>query len=179
MRFVRDALLALMGAFLGVAIGLVAHQNAVGLLLFGALGALVLAAGVEWLDRRRKRPQAPTRVYVDVTPEELVGFFKNVTAMQGDRLVQPYIGKWITLSGPLGDILSSSPDHAQLTFADRGYGEEKVQVYLYFNVKKWVDRVAVLTLGKQITVTGRIDRVVSVWVDLKDCELIEEGSRDG
>src|SRR5450755_3292896 len=38
--------------------------------------------------------QASERVYVDLTPEQLIGIFRTHVTAQAERLVERYIGKW-------------------------------------------------------------------------------------
>lgn len=54
---------------------------------------------------RVAEPPAP-RLFVERTPEQLTGEFERgrVTSMQGEARVARYLGRWIRVSGPLGDV---------------------------------------------------------------------------
>jgi hypothetical protein len=126
--------------------------------------------------RRRPAPRPEERSFVDITPAELVGLFADHTSQQGAKLIEPYLGKWLRVTGPLGDVLSNRGFRSQVTFEkgsvfDEGY--EPVTVYMYFERERWDDRLAVLRPGSSITVAGRIREVDRVHVHLEDCELVE------
>ncbi len=106
------------------------------------------------------------RVFVDVTHEYLIGLFKDKLGIQANKLIAPYIGKWMSVSGKLGDVLGDQL--LQVTFASVKVNE---YLYMYFD-KSWRDRLAVLQPGQIIHVIGRIDTVDTVSVALRDCELL-------
>lgn len=106
------------------------------------------------------------RIIVDVTPEHLGRFVNQHTAIQADKLVEAYLGKWIKVAGPLGNVYSGA-----VTFAYRTFGD--VTIYMYFDMEKWKDRLSVLTRDARINVIGQIKRVSSMEVQLENCELID------
>ena len=110
------------------------------------------------------------KVFVDLTPEQLIAFYKDNTSIQADKLVASSIGKWMPISGKLDQVISSFPGFAQLTFAGRGTG---TQVFMYFRGQMLIDRLALLKRGTKITVHGPIEKVDPFAVHLSDCELIE------
>jgi hypothetical protein len=110
-------------------------------------------------------------VGASITPEYLLGFFSEHTAIQASKLIEPFIGKWLRISGNLSQILSSSPDRAQLTFSGRGVGDDLASVFMYFRDEGEVERLAILRRGDRLTVVGRITEINTVQIDLDDCEL--------
>jgi hypothetical protein len=44
------------------------------------------------------------RAVIDVSPEYLMSLYADHTSMQAQKLIEPYIGKWIKVSGPLDDV---------------------------------------------------------------------------
>src|SRR5207245_8339083 len=50
------------------------------------------------------------RIFVNRTPEELTANFKGVTAIQGEDRVARYIGNWLRVSGPVGDVALITPE---------------------------------------------------------------------
>jgi hypothetical protein len=111
---------------------------------------------------------APTKpVMVDVTPEYLWGLFEGRTSAQAEQRVADYIGKWMLVSGPLGDVKPSG----QVTFQHKP-GTHTV-IYVYFHKKRWLDRLSALHLGENISVRGRIEKVNSLELHLETCELID------
>jgi hypothetical protein len=126
-------------------------------------------------------PQDQARVFVppNVTPEYLVGLFDDRTDVQAKTLVDPYIGKWMTVSGPLGNVGTRNDYFAQVTFQNKGMFEEGTRfeihgvVFMYFRDPRSDERLAMLRPGTEITVVGRLERVTGIDVHLDDCELID------
>jgi hypothetical protein len=128
------------------------------------------AAGRTGPGTRASGAIAPTmdRTILDVTPEFLVGLFADKLAIQGNKLVAPFLNNWIYVSGPLGDVMGARP--LQVTFAFDP--ARRFHIYMYFDAS-WADRLAVLQPGQHITVLGRIRDASIVGVDLADCELVQ------
>lgn len=113
---------------------------------------------------------APEREFVDVTPEELMQMCHEHMDIQAQRLVQPYKGKWMKVSGRINNIRSSSDESAQVTFI-RDTGGLIRDFYMYFKGTKWVERLAVLTRGNSVVVIGKITEISGICVTLQDCEI--------
>ena len=112
------------------------------------------------------------RVFVDVTPEYLAGFFKGHTNIQGQRLFSPYRGKWMERSGHLGEV-----QHVQLTELLQVSFQELVggvTMSMFFSTR-WTDHFSVMKPGDPLTVQGRIDNAGANIVSLQDCELVSHG----
>jgi hypothetical protein len=110
------------------------------------------------------------KIFIDLTPEQLIAFYADNTSIQADRLVAPSIGKWMSLSGRLSEVISSYPGFAQLTFTRRGLGS---QVFMYFRDQTLIDRLSMLNRRTQMTVHGKIEKVDMFAVHLGNCELVE------
>jgi hypothetical protein len=110
-------------------------------------------------------------VGASITPEYLIGFFREHTYIQGTKLIKPFIGKWIRVSGKLNEVISSSPDHAQVTFSGRGIGSDLASVYMYFRNEDAIERLAILRRGDDLTIIGEINEVNGVQVNLSNCEV--------
>lgn len=114
-----------------------------------------------------------TFVGTSLTPEYLVGLFEGHTSLQAKKLVEPYIGKWIVISGNLKHVSSTSPGHAFVTFEGRGIADKAAGVNMFFNDNKWVERLSILRLADSLTVAGKIKDINQLEVDLEDCEVID------
>jgi hypothetical protein len=64
----------------------------------------------------RTRWRMSSRTFIGVTHAYLVGLFENHTDVQAQKLLEIYIGKWMRISGQLGNVMSSSPYFVQVTF---------------------------------------------------------------
>jgi len=110
------------------------------------------------------------RTIVDVTPEYLMGLFDKHTSIQAEKLVEAFIGKWIRLSGPLGDVMPGGGDSVAVVFTHERFQHRGVM--MFFNNRATIEnQLRVLRKGDQITVIGQIQRVFSASLELKNCEL--------
>lgn len=113
------------------------------------------------------------RIIVEVTPEYLTNFFNEHTAAQANRLLSPYVGKWIEVSGFVVDVYEES-DYSSV-FLDTDPRPESYRYYViaYFRNKKWIDRASVLKRDDCVSVLGKIYRASSTSLHLEDCEIID------
>ena len=114
--------------------------------------------------------QPEERTFVDSRPEDLTRVFEEHTEIQARTRVANAIGKWMKVSGPLGNV-SDFTSFSQVTFAHRPFPHPTV--YMYFRKKRWFDRVSVLNRGNDITVVGRIREVRYGELHLDNCELMD------
>ena len=112
---------------------------------------------------------ADERIIVDVTPEYLMSFFAEHTSIQAQRLIEPYIGKWMRVSGPLGNV-SNTQNFAQVVFEHRP--QSFTVIYMLFRQPDRNNRLSVLRRGTQLTVLGQIKEVTQLTLHLDNCELI-------
>lgn len=108
----------------------------------------------------------------------MLSFFEEHTGIQAAQMAKPFIGKWIKLSGRLGEVLASTPQYgAQLTFQrDDVKGERdcphNIVVYMRFD-PPWHDRLAILRRDDQLTVIGQISTIAPLVLNLVHCELVD------
>ena len=114
-------------------------------------------------------PQEVKREIIDVEPDYLMGFFDEHTSIQAQRLIEPYIGKWTRVSGPLGDVRNNEY-FSQIVF-DRPRGTYTT-IYMYFHQSDRSDRLSILRRGTKLTVLGQIKEVRAYEFHLANCELI-------
>lgn len=115
-------------------------------------------------------PNYSNREIVDATPDYLMDLFDQHTSIQAQRLIEPYIGKWMIVSGKLRDI-ADHPHGSQLTFESSAPDRYGV-VFMWFHQPDRRDRLSVLRRGTELTVLGQIQWVNKVEVNLQKCELI-------
>ena len=123
------------------------------------------------------------RVFVgeSITPEYLISIFQEHTDIQGARLTEAYLGKWMKVSGPLGNVMSSSPIQAQLTFKRPEVPLTERTWFYYTDLfmmfkEPWIDRLTIAKRGDKLTVIGKIERIDGVSVQLENCELVGSDS---
>ena len=103
-------------------------------------------------------PEKPPREFVDarVTREFLKDLFEQNHFRRAEELAYRYIGKWMPISGPLGQIHPGSPRpdgsrFSMVTFSDM----ELPWFYMMFS-DQWVDRMVLLPKGQNISLIGRV-----------------------
>jgi hypothetical protein len=115
--------------------------------------------------------QLEGRVFLgpDITSEFLTAFFKDHTTMQAKKMVETYIGKWITASGHLRNVSELNP-WGILVFLESETGDPDTVMTF---PPKWIGRLSVLRPGNRIDAIGKIERIDYRSVKLNDCELID------
>ncbi len=135
-----------------------------------AVGAVATAVGVVGFARdlwRRIRAVEPRKI-VPVEPEYLAGLHHDLLSVQAQRLVEPYIGKWMRVAGSIRDI----DDARQFLIVSRETPRNGASVHMIFR-PKWGSSLNVLRRGDPFQVEGKISRVDAAGVTLRDCELAD------
>ena len=103
------------------------------------------------------------KIFVDSGPEYLVGLIKNRSRIQAQKLLEPFLGKWIGVRGTVTNIY---PDFVSLN------GEvPKLFVTMMLNDKNR-ERFHMLELNKSISVIGKLKDLRQFDVELEECELL-------
>lgn len=108
------------------------------------------------------------RTIVKIAPQYLCSFFKDHLEIQAGRLIAPYIGKWMEISGTLKNARETpfflSVDlHEEATLG--------VCLNLIFDLK-WREEIEILKNGDSVTIRGQITGARPYSVTLEKCELI-------
>jgi hypothetical protein len=158
---------------------------AAGLVGLAALTFLFGPAIWRVMSNRSKRVAAPTTTAqvrrsdvvavdsnardVDRTPEELWAIFTGLTDLQAHQVVDVVIGQPMTISGDVRSV-GAFTTSSQVTLARPEYRT----IYLYFDDRAWISRLAMLKAGDHIRVRGRIRRITSVDLDLDLCGFVDD-----
>lgn len=110
------------------------------------------------------------RVFVDVTPQELTKPFDTYVAAQAERLLQPYIGKWFRVTGPISNVHQHENFWQVFTPFYTAPNRLPQHISLNFSVE-WSGRLSVLARDATITAIGEIERIDSSTIFLRNCEL--------
>ena len=115
-----------------------------------------------------------------ITLEYLVGLYREHIGIQATKLTERFIGKWMSVSGLVEEVLPTGKTSAMLTFQRRPdesiYLHERATIYMYFR-EPWIDSVAMLRPGNEVTVNGQLDQVNKLAIHLKNCEIEGPDSR--
>lgn len=137
-----------------------------------AATSLVPRAGTELLQPNVPRLSAIGDKHVEaIRPADLRSFFTDeLTHSQSSRLLQPYIAKWIAVSGVVGDVrTSTSTGRSIVRVNDTDNHFEAVN--LIFR-ESWQERAAGLRRAQPIVAIGKLESASRFDVNLEDCELM-------
>ena len=115
-------------------------------------------------------PSPQPRTVIDRTPEQLTANFKDVTSVEGEDRIARYLGTWMRVSGPLGDVASITPTITRVTFSNRSFFKYN-NVVLTFEERRWAEYLKVMKPGDHLAVLGQITAVGSQDVHLDNCEI--------
>jgi hypothetical protein len=104
---------------------------------------------------------------IHVSPDHLWSVFEGRTHVQAHKLIELYIGNWMTLSGPLGNV-----GDILVTF-QYGLLPSMKGIYMQFNDEPSRDRLSMLLPGHYITVIGQLAEVRSMDIELDNCILLD------
>jgi hypothetical protein len=117
-------------------------------------------------------PIAEPGTTISLSPQELIRLFKTGgTTAQANRLIQPYVGKWMQISGVVDDVTHFGPDTNQVKL--RG-AMMQFDIVAYFRTK-WADEVSLLVKGENTTVRGQFRSIETSFLALENCELLSKG----
>ncbi len=111
------------------------------------------------------------RMFVDATPEELVKFYEDHIDIRADKLAQPYIGRWIQVSGPLQN---AAPEEKGGVRACIHTYDPFMWIFMDIPAPGSVDVFAVKKQGSPVTVNGQIKRIGPHDLILENCELVDQ-----
>ena len=116
----------------------------------------------------KKGSKASERIFVDISPKDLMDLNKGRMLIERDRLLSPYIGKWVKISTSVDNAAVS--ENSVVVWAKN---PEKERIIMSFD-KNWANHVEVLRRGQNIKIVGEIQRVDVFDLWLENCELINE-----
>ncbi len=122
-------------------------------------------------------PAPPAREFVqeNITPEYLVGLYDGGHTSLGANLrASVFIGKWLQVTGPLGNIVGGdrSFDGSRLPAVGSITSTNGTYFHLVFR-GEWIERAAMVPKNETVTVRGKIQDIARALITLDDVELIE------
>lgn len=99
------------------------------------------------------------RVFTTKTIAELMGFYEDRTALQGDAFMNDEVGKWINTDGIVHDI---QPGNAISVILDVG----KYAVTCSFNNKLWQAKLSTFRDGDTMKIVGNIEPGQNVGINI-------------
>lgn len=110
----------------------------------------------------------PDRILVNVAPFFLIDTLKEHTDIAGQKLIAPYIGKWMRVEGSVADVVDASGNPYVQVWTDEPHRE---LVSMRFR-PSWLDHLSTFRRGDRIVAMGRVASADTVVVRFEDCELV-------
>lgn len=112
--------------------------------------------------------EPPTsRVFVDIDKSHIRSLYADLTVLQADKILAPYIGKWTTVAGILNDVRDIAPVGLFIMFKE----SDGITFVMTFD-SVWRDQLSLLRRGDRLSVTGRIHKISDNAIELDHCELV-------
>ena len=106
------------------------------------------------------------RIFVARTPEQFMDICRGKMAVEQDRLIRPFINKWLRTQIIVDDV-SISPLSGGAIWA----GQQSRRIISKFD-KKWEPRLHVLSKGERLEIIGKIEHIDGSAVHLAECEIM-------
>ena len=106
------------------------------------------------------------------TPQVLADMYLNRTSIEADRVISPYIGRLMKLTGIIEDITQTVEDKATVWFPKSRFDE--VHVSLQF-IGEDIHQVTLMQKGDKISAVCKIDYVLQRRVAFHACQLESAG----
>jgi hypothetical protein len=105
------------------------------------------------------------RIFVSRTPEQLMDVCRGKMAVENDRIMAPFIKRWIRTQIIVDDV--SIPSSGGTIWA----GEASRRIISKFD-KKWDTRLHLLFKREHLEINGKIEHVDGSAMHLTECEII-------
>ena len=97
--------------------------------------------------------------------------YRENTSLEADRLIAPYLNKWIRLTVTVRDVEYEdlNDTYRVLTILDKKAKLLPTAVLIFQGA--WKDQLSLLRRNSAVKVLGRIGAVNSAFTSLQDCEI--------
>jgi class 3 adenylate cyclase len=111
---------------------------------------------------------ADQRTFVTVPPNVMMNFYRDNMNLRADKLFSDFSGKWMRLSGKVGNLRSTiSGQDTVLVFDD---GNLQEQLYMFFE-SGWRDRLSTLVKDQVVNVECQIYQADRYSVTFEHCRM--------
>jgi hypothetical protein len=119
-----------------------------------------------------KQREKKEKAFITLAPRELTGFYRQGnTSIQAARLAEPYLGKWLKLSGTVSDIRDVFVAGKSLVTLKEFSIRNEEYVLLFFS-QEWIEHLSTMRAGDSINAIGKVGSIDSTTVTLQDCEIV-------
>lgn len=125
------------------------------------------------LETAEKKIAKPKKEFVKIRPEQIMAFYKDRTSSLAEKMLEPYKGKWITVSGKVTDVIlhkmPGNDSFVQVLLNYDNSGEPRISAA--FENPVFMQQAQALLVGEQVTLIGRIRKGEYYGIGLDDCEI--------
>jgi heme/copper-type cytochrome/quinol oxidase subunit 4 len=124
-------------------------------------------------------PTDEEHIFIDKPDDVLRRLSKCSRAAQAQICTQPYIGKWVEISGRVHKIaeltLNQPPYKTPIMSisAKRKYPQKYIGAYCERFAEEWKAHAMLSDVGEAVTLSGRITKISGRRFWLEDCEFVE------
>jgi hypothetical protein len=112
------------------------------------------------------------RIIFTIRPEQLIKMCDGLITVEADRMMAPYVGKWINVAGSVNDVTAFGEFSRLSLDVPVGSLGDSIRANMMFNWKAQGDRMSLLRKGDQISASGKINSVTGRVFHAVDSELI-------
>ena len=94
--------------------------------------------------------------------------------MEAARLLSPYMGKWLKISGQVTNLQTLFGNTFALVIELPKHPNVKFLIEVLDFNEEWKDRLLALPYGQEVTALCRIGTSTDRWRGLENCELIAQ-----
>jgi hypothetical protein len=113
-----------------------------------------------------------SRLWVDknVTADRILARVRGLTEVQAEAFSEPFLGKWITISGIVSTVTREREGYNVFVYRDQSSYQSIVLLF-----PESASGVTMLNIGDMVVTSGVIDKIRPPYLWLKDCDLTEGG----
>ena len=112
------------------------------------------------------------KIFSRRTPADLVAEMEGKTTIAANQTMSRHVGQWISVDGLVADVGDVLIDEVVVMLKS---SDSQPILHLGFEATRWRDSLGSLNIGDRISVTGKIVRITSISLSLKECEMMDPG----
>lgn len=116
---------------------------------------------------RYTQPEAERIFITQHSAPDLMQSLWGKTTVQERRIVQPYLGKWISISMEVKNVIQHDDETVVMFVVP-----ETAAAFIWLHFPRDRERLEILEIGEQLTAVGRIEQLSGLTMRLYACELI-------
>jgi RecG-like helicase len=113
--------------------------------------------------------KASERIIENLSPGHLIGLTENLSEEEAYRVIEPYVGKWVEVSGSVKDTTITGKSFIMLINAKWTHHT----IVAVFREQEWRTHVEDLKKGDRVRIAGQVKKANILALYLENCEVVE------